>query len=55
MAFSLSGRNRQPVDASYREIAEQTDIALGAVGKVLKSLVAITLINGKNKIEKNGD
>lgn len=37
---SLSGRNRQPVDVSYREIAEQTGIALGAAGKVLKSFVA---------------
>lgn len=30
--------NRRLVDASYREIAEQTGIALGAVGKVLKGL-----------------
>jgi hypothetical protein len=45
--FDLSGLkviygflcNRQLVNASYREIAEQTGIALGAVGKVLKSFV----------------
>ena len=45
--FDLSGLkviygflcNRQLVNASYREIAEQTGVALGAVGKVLKSFV----------------
>lgn len=45
--FDLSGLkviygflcNRQLVGASYREIAEQTGIALGAVGKVLNSFI----------------
>lgn len=46
-AFDISGLkliygflcNRSLVSASYREIAEQTGIALGAVGKVLNGLV----------------
>ncbi|MGB3610237.1 MAG: hypothetical protein WA987_07640 [Cellvibrio sp.] len=51
MAFSLSGRNRQPVDASYREIAEQTGIALGAAGKVLKSFAAAGFLTDRGKVE----
>ncbi len=56
--FDLSGLKviygflctRDLVDASYREIAEQTGIALGAVGKVLKGLVdaGFLIEQGKN-------
>ena len=55
--FDLSGLkviygflcNRQLVNASYREIAEQTGIALGAVGKVLKSFVGAGFLIDQGK------
>lgn len=41
--------NTQLVDATYREIAERTDVALGTIGRVLKGLVEAGYIVDRGK------